>query len=163
MLTFKSAIAPGQVTVKFSGKPDGKIRSALKANGFWWSPADGVWCRRRVEGAADFLTWLDRALNPDRPDGACWRCKAPEGFFRPRGAATPVCAPSATPKTARCATPPTAPTWTSRTVAARHADCETPAAASPRGVALPPATSLAHSGPGALQRVKSWLLQFDNG
>ncbi len=62
----------------------------LKANGFRWSPSAGQWWRRRITGTADFLAALDRAIGPRRPDGACWQCQAPEGYFRPYGAATPV-------------------------------------------------------------------------
>jgi len=90
MLTFKSAIERGEVRVIFSAKPDERIRGMLKAAGFRWSPAGGLWWRRRVAGAADFLAALDRALNPGRPDGACWDCGNPQGLFRPFGAATPV-------------------------------------------------------------------------
>ena len=90
MLTFSHAISPGQVGVRFSAKPDERIRAMLKANGFRWSPAGGFWWRRRVEGSADFLGALDRAIGPRRPDGACWRCQSPEGYVRPQGAAAPV-------------------------------------------------------------------------
>jgi len=90
MLTFTQVIDAGRVSVMFNAKPDERIRAMLKANGFRWSPAGGFWWRRQVKGFADFLAALDRALNPGRPDGACWLCKAPEGFFRPQGAATPV-------------------------------------------------------------------------
>ena len=90
MLTFTHVIETGRASVMFTAKPDERIRSMLKVSGFRWSPAGGFWWRRRVEGFADFLAALDRAINPRRPDGACWRCKAPEGFFRPQGAATPV-------------------------------------------------------------------------
>lgn len=83
-------IEPGRVSVMFDAKPDVRIRGMLKASGFLWSPAGGFWWRRRVEGFADFLAALDRALNPNRPDGACWDYKSPEGFFRPYGAAAPV-------------------------------------------------------------------------
>src|SRR5262249_19998081 len=62
----------------------------LKATGFRWSPSAGLWWRRRISGAADFLGALDRALNPGRPDGACWVCRSPDGFFRSEGPATPV-------------------------------------------------------------------------
>jgi hypothetical protein len=89
-VSFKSAIDCGEVRVIFSAKPDERIRGMLKAAGFRWSPAVRLWWRRRVAGAADFLAALDRALNPGRPDGACWRCHSPDGFFRPFGAATPV-------------------------------------------------------------------------
>ena len=89
MLTFTYSIGP-DVRIRFSAKPDERIRGMLKANGFCWSPGEGLWWRRRIAGAADFLTALDRALNPGRPDGACWVCKSPDGFFRSEGAATPV-------------------------------------------------------------------------
>ena len=64
----------------------------MRANGFryHYSESGGFWSRPRVAGFADFLAALDRALNPGKPDGACWRCNAPEGFFRPFGASTPV-------------------------------------------------------------------------
>jgi hypothetical protein len=87
---YSHVIASGGVTVKFTAKPEERIRAMLKAHGFRWSPVGGFWWRRRVEGAADFLAALERALNPGRPDGACWRCGSPEGFFRPHGASAPV-------------------------------------------------------------------------
>jgi hypothetical protein len=89
MLTFTQSIGPG-VQIRFSDKPGERIRAMLKANGFRWSPAAGVWWRSRVAGAADFLAALDKVISPQRPDGACWRCQAPEGYFRSQGAATPV-------------------------------------------------------------------------
>jgi hypothetical protein len=89
-MKYSHVIEAGRVNVMFTAKPAEHIRAMLKAHGFRWSPVDGFWWRRRVQGAADFLAALDRALNPGRPDGACWRCQSPEGFFRPHGAATPV-------------------------------------------------------------------------
>jgi hypothetical protein len=89
VLTFQHYIGPG-IRIRFSGKPDARIRDLLKANGFRWSPGGGDWWRARVGGAADFLAALDRALNPGRPDAPCWKCGDPRGFFRNRGAATPV-------------------------------------------------------------------------
>src|SRR5207249_3805182 len=89
VLTFTHRIGP-DMRIRFSDKPDVTIRGMLKANGFRWSPAGREWWRARVAGAADFLAALDRAIHPRRPDGACWRCNAAEGFFRPQGAATPV-------------------------------------------------------------------------
>ena len=90
MLTFTHLIEPRRVSVRFNHKPAERIRAMLKTNGFRWSPAGGFWWRARVEGFADFCAALDRALHPGLPDGACWRCNAPEGFFRPFGASTPV-------------------------------------------------------------------------
>jgi len=90
VLTFKSTIGQDGVRVAFSEKPPDAIRSILKANGFRWQPGAGHWWRRRVAGSADFLTALERRVNPGKPDGACWECGAPEGFFRPQGAAAPV-------------------------------------------------------------------------
>jgi hypothetical protein len=88
-LTFTHLIESRRCSVMFNAKPDERIRGILKANGFRWSPVGGFWWRQRVEGFADFLAGLDRAINPGRPDGACWACGEP-GFFRPKGAATPV-------------------------------------------------------------------------
>lgn len=84
---FKSSIDHG-VTVRFPEKPPDRILALMKANGFRFR--HGAWFRQRVAGAADFLLALERACNPGKPDGACWKCKSPEGFFRPCGAATPV-------------------------------------------------------------------------
>jgi hypothetical protein len=88
-LTFKHAIGP-DVRVTFSEKPGADVRAMLKANGFRWSPAGGYWWRRRVTGAADFLLALERKIGPRRPDGACWDCRAPDGFFRVSGPFAPV-------------------------------------------------------------------------
>ncbi|MBM3289652.1 MAG: hypothetical protein FJY92_05825 [Candidatus Hydrogenedentes bacterium] len=85
----KSNISPFGVTVQFADRPAPHILDMLKAHGFRWNPVDRQWHRRSVTGAADFLGALDRALNPDRPDGACWQCGKP-GRFRQYGAATPV-------------------------------------------------------------------------
>lgn len=87
-MTFTHNIGP-DLRIRFSAKPDERIRAILKANGFRWSPAAGIWWRRGVRGAADFLAALDR-IGPRTPDGACWACQSPDGYFRPRGAATPV-------------------------------------------------------------------------
>jgi hypothetical protein len=89
MSQFKFSIGPGDTRITFRDKPDEAIRALLKAAGYRWLPASGCWWRRGVRGAADFLALLDEKMNPGRPDGACWRCRAPEGFFRPQGAATP--------------------------------------------------------------------------
>jgi hypothetical protein len=82
MIRFTSRI-DGGVTIRFAEKPPAEILAMLKANGFRWF-------RRRIGEAADFLLALERRCNPGRPDGACWKCNSPEGFFRPCGAATPV-------------------------------------------------------------------------
>lgn len=95
MLTFKHSIG-ADTRIAFSEKPPEAIRAMMRRAGFRWSPSyvshwpGGFWSRRGCHGAADFLAALDRAINPRRPDGACWRCQAPDGFFRPQGAATPV-------------------------------------------------------------------------
>ena len=89
MNTFRHEISRGNVTLTFPEKPSEQVRSILKAHGFRWNPTAGQWWRARVTGAADVIGAIDRALNPDRPDGACWKCGQP-GRFRPRGAATPV-------------------------------------------------------------------------
>lgn len=86
----KSSIDRHGVTIRFANKPSADVRAMLKANGFRWQPHSGTWFRSRVAGAADFLSALVRKLNPGRPDGECWTCRDPQGFFRPQGAATPV-------------------------------------------------------------------------
>ena len=93
---FKADIASSGVSIRFNaGKPSDAIRSMLKGNGFRWSPGGGCWLARRVVGAADFLSALDRAMDeeagiPQKPDAACWVCSSPDGFFRACGPATPV-------------------------------------------------------------------------
>ncbi len=89
MIQFSYSIGP-DTRISFPAKPNDAIRSLMKGAGFRWSPAAGCWWRRGVNGAADFITALERKLNPGRPDGVCWRCKSPNGFFRPRGPAAPV-------------------------------------------------------------------------
>ena len=88
-MKFTHSIGP-DLRITFSEKPPEAIRALLKGAGFRWSPGAGCWWRRGAKGAADFLAALDRRLNPDRPDGACWACESPKGFFRPQGPATPV-------------------------------------------------------------------------
>jgi hypothetical protein len=90
MTQFTYRIESTDTRITFPSKPSEAIRALLKGAGFRWSPSAGCWWRRGCKGAADFIAALDRKMNPGRPDGACWRCKAPEGFFRPQGAATPV-------------------------------------------------------------------------
>jgi len=89
MSQFTYSIGP-DTRITFPSKPPEAIRALLKGAGFRWSPSAGCWWRRGCKGTADFITALDRKLNPGRPDGACWKCKSPQGFFRPQGAATPV-------------------------------------------------------------------------
>jgi hypothetical protein len=95
MLTFRHQFGPGAYfALQFSAKPDERIRAILKGAGFRWSPSSATWWRNRVTGGADFLAALQRAIDGAhgirRPDGACWRCQSPDGFFRPYGAATPI-------------------------------------------------------------------------
>ena len=90
MSQFTHHIDANATRIAFPSKPSEAIRALLKGAGFRWSPSGGFWWRRGCKGAADFILALDRKLNPDRPDGACWRCQSPQGFFRPQGAATPV-------------------------------------------------------------------------
>jgi hypothetical protein len=73
------------VTIRFQEKPPDNIRAMLKANGFRYS--QGAWYCRRVRDG--FMPALERACNPDKPDGDCWTCGKP-GRFRHEGAATPV-------------------------------------------------------------------------
>lgn len=93
-MKMKHDIGNGQVTLAFDGKPSANVRSILKANRFRWSPTGGYWWRRSSTGAADLIAALhvvlDREAGIRRPDGACWKCKSPDGFLRNRGAAAPV-------------------------------------------------------------------------
>ena len=89
MLTFTYSIGP-DVQIRFSAKPDERVRTMLKAHGFRWSPQAGLWWRRKVTGAADVIAALDKLIGPRKPDGACWRCQPRDGYFRNHGAATPV-------------------------------------------------------------------------
>jgi hypothetical protein len=50
----------------------------------------GSWWKRGAQGATDVVAALERLMMPRRPDGACWRCHSPNGYFRNRGTATPV-------------------------------------------------------------------------
>jgi hypothetical protein len=88
-MKFQHEISRGAVSLTFSDRPPELVRQILKANGFRWNPARCNWWRTRVAGAADVIGAIDRALNPDRPNGACWKCGAP-GRFRHYGAASPV-------------------------------------------------------------------------
>jgi hypothetical protein len=89
-MKFSILIEAHGASIMFTEKPPEPIRAMLKANGFRWSPTGGFWWRRQVKGFADFVAALERRLNPGKPDGACWKCQSPEGYFRPQGAATPV-------------------------------------------------------------------------
>ncbi len=93
MLTMDYSFSGG-VAIKFSARPGEEIRGALKASGYRWSTVTGQWWKRSARGAADFLTWLEKAIDREngvrRPDGTCWNCKSEPGYFRNRGAAAPV-------------------------------------------------------------------------
>jgi len=88
-MKYHSGITQGVVRVAFAEKPPEAIRSALKRNGFRWAKYQGEWQAHCWNGAAAFLAWLDRQMNPGKPDGACWVCGKP-GRFRPHGASTPI-------------------------------------------------------------------------
>ena len=89
MRPYKYATGP-DTRITFPTKPDERVRACLKAHGFQWSPSMGCWWKRGAKGAADVIAALDRLTMPRKPDGACWRCQSPDGWFRNRGAATPV-------------------------------------------------------------------------
>lgn len=59
--------ADNRVRVYFPGKPSDTIRSALKQNGFRWSPDAGAWQRMMNGGVVQWLTdpesWLYKALH----------------------------------------------------------------------------------------------------
>jgi len=79
----------GNVFLEFDGKPSEEIRDAMKANRFRWNPVEKHWWRRVYSGVADFIAYLQKTLEPNKPDGKCWGCGEP-GWFRNYGAATPV-------------------------------------------------------------------------
>jgi hypothetical protein len=89
MRPYTYSTGPG-TQIKFPAKPDERVRACLKAHGFRWSPSMGCWWKRGYIGLADVVAALDRLMMPRKPDGACWRCQSPDGWFRNRGAATPV-------------------------------------------------------------------------
>lgn len=84
--------AQGHVSLTFTGKPSARVRDALKANRFRWSPSIGNWWKQGGP-YADFVeslrTMMDREAGIRRPDGKCWDCDQP-GIFRNFGSATPV-------------------------------------------------------------------------
>jgi len=75
-------------TIRFDDKPSAEVIQALKYNRYRWNPRDKYWYGGKPSNG--FFQWLDKQMNPDRPDGECWHCGAPNGKFRNRGAATPV-------------------------------------------------------------------------
>jgi hypothetical protein len=89
MRPYQYATGP-DTRITFPSKPDERVRACLKAHGFQWSPSMGCWWKRGFIGLADIVTALDRLTMPRKPDGDCWRCQSPDGYFRNRGAATPV-------------------------------------------------------------------------
>jgi hypothetical protein len=81
------------VEISFDAKPSAAIRSALKYQGFRWSPAAQTWSAQRWTSAGvEAIENMERRERGERrpPDGTCWKCKAAPGWFRPFGAATPV-------------------------------------------------------------------------
>lgn len=86
--------------ITFPEKPNEATLSCLKRWGFRWNPRGAYWFRARVNGAADAIAAIRRCANPypKPPDGACWSCGSPEGFFRNHGAATPVICAACWPK-----------------------------------------------------------------
>lgn len=88
-MKFTHELIGGGIAFKFGDKPDERIRTALKANGFQWHRQSGFWFRRRAGEWADLYCGIEKMLSPNRPDGECWKCGLP-GKFRGYGAATPV-------------------------------------------------------------------------
>ena len=91
-MRYQSRVAHRYSEFKFRSKPPEPIRSILKSYGYRWSPHSGVWWVQRASGYADCCVAIDayfRILN-GTPDGKCWECQSPNGFFRNHGASTAV-------------------------------------------------------------------------
>lgn len=87
-LTYKVDFVNRQIV--FNRKPGEQVRAVLKTAGMRWSP-QGYWYCPRGSYLPDALEkYVDKENGYRRPDGPCWICKDPAGFFRARGAATPV-------------------------------------------------------------------------
>ena len=89
---YQSRVAHRYSEFKFESKPPEPIRSILKSYGYRWSPRSSVWWAQRASGFADCCAALDAYIRilKGTPDGQCWKCQSPQGFFRHYGAATPV-------------------------------------------------------------------------
>lgn len=53
------------IAFRFSGKPSERIRNALKANGFRWSPGEGHWYRMRAGEWADLACCIRKMIEGD--------------------------------------------------------------------------------------------------
>lgn len=91
-MRYQSRVANRYSEFKFAEKPPEAIRSILKGHGYRWSPASSVWWRPRATGHADVAMAIDHVIHKlsGKPDGQCWDCTSPQGFFRNYGAGTPV-------------------------------------------------------------------------
>lgn len=91
-MRYQSRVAHRYSEFKFAEKPPEAIRNILKGYGYRWSPAGQVWYAHRATGYANCCAALDAyiRIQSGAPDGQCWECQSPQGFFRNYGAATPV-------------------------------------------------------------------------
>ena len=91
-MRYQSRVAHRYSEFKFEEKPPEAIRSILKSYGHRWSPAGQLWYSHRATGHADCCAAIDAyiRIQSGTPDGQCWDCPNPQGFFRNCGAATPV-------------------------------------------------------------------------
>lgn len=91
-MRYQSRVAHRYSEFKFDEKPSEAIRNILKGYGYRWSPGSGVWWAQRATGYANCCAAIDAYIRIQNgtPDGQCWDCKSPQGFFRSYGAATPV-------------------------------------------------------------------------
>lgn len=68
-------------TIAFPTRPDARVLSMLKANGFRWQPYGKVWYSR-AHIKADFVAALDRVITGERPP--TWRALPPgERIYMP--------------------------------------------------------------------------------
>jgi hypothetical protein len=78
---------------EFSEKPPAEIIGMLKRQGYRWNPKAKLWWRhhgRNLDWLETLGKLVDKTNGVRRPNGPCWICGDSNGFFRARGAATPV-------------------------------------------------------------------------
>ena len=86
---YTARIQQGYTIIAFDAKPLPDALAVIKQAGMRWNASDKTWAGKVDHDKV--CKRLDQALGlPLKPDGACWQCKAPNGFFRHQGPFTPV-------------------------------------------------------------------------